>query len=412
MEKTHSIKHGDIVHRCFRCGYCKFPSDYVDFNCPSYKAFGWDTYSPGGRMWLIRGWMNGEIKSSPHFAEIMYACVACDNCKNQCVFPKFRDSLPEIFEEVKAGLVEEGIVPPPVRDYFKAMTINGNPYKLPQETRGDWAEGINIPKFSGQEYLYYVGDVGSFDEVGRKMARSVARVLLMAGVSIGILKERETSDGNDVKAMGETELFKQLTLDNIATFKDKGIKKVIALDPHAFNVFKNDYPALGADFRVFHHTEILAELLREKRITLFDYPARVTYHDPCYLGRHNGIYQPPRDVLKSIPGLELVEMQQHGVNSFCCGGGGGNFFTDILGAAEEKPNTVRIGQALETGAGIIAVACPNCAKMLSDAVKELGIEDRMEILGIAEIIERASDRRKVGAAGTSSFPDQAGEPEG
>lgn len=392
MEQTHSIKHGDIVHRCFRCGYCKFPSDYVDFNCPSYKAFGWDTFSPGGRMWLIRGWMNGEVKSSPHFAEIMYACVACDNCKNQCVFPKFRDSLPEIFEEVKAQLVEEGIVPPPVRDYFKAMTINGNPYKLPQEKRGDWAKGIAIPTFSDQEYLFYVGDVGAFDEVGQRMARSVARVLLRAGVSIGILADEETSDGNDVKAMGETELFKQLAAANITKFKEKGIKKIIALDPHAFNAFKNDYPALGADFRAFHYTEILADLVREKRIAMGNYFAIVTYHDPCYLGRHNGIYQPPRDALKAIAGLKLVEMQQNGLNAFCCGGGGGNFFTDILGRGEERPNAVRVRQAMETGAGILAVACPNCAKMLSNAVKELEMEDRLGVLGIAEIIERASTR--------------------
>ena len=401
MEKAHSIEHGDIVHRCFRCGYCKFPGDYADFNCPSYKAFGWDTYSPGGRMWLIQGWMNGEIKTSSHFAEIMYACVACDNCKNQCVFPKFRDSLPEIFEEVKAALVEEGVVPPPVRDYFKAMTINGNPYKFPQERRGDWANGIAIEQFSGQEYLLHVGDVGAFDEVGQKMAQSVARVLSKAGVSVGIFKDEETSDGNDVKAMGETELFKRLALDNIAKFKDKGVKKVIALDPHAFNAFKNDYPALGGDFQVFHHTEILAGLLREKRITLSDYPATVTYHDPCYLGRHNGIYRPPRDILKAIPGLTLVEMHQHGIDAFCCGGGGGNFFTDILGAGEERPNTVRVGQALETGAAILAVACPNCAKMLLNAVKELGIEDRLEVLGIAEIIERASDRRDARVAPAS-----------
>ncbi len=390
MEKTYPIRHGDVVHRCFRCGYCKFPGDYTDFNCPSYKAFGWDTYSPGGRMWLIQAWMNKEITTSPHFAEIMYACVACDNCKNQCVFPKFRDFLPEIFEEVKEKLVEEGVVPPPVRDYFKAMTIYGNPYRLPRDARGDWAKGIDVPEFSAQEYLFYVGDVGAFDEVGCRMARSVARVLMKLEVSIGVLKEQEISDGNDVRTMGETELFRRLALENITTFKEKGIKRVITLDPHAFNTFKKDYPALGADFQVFHHTEIIAERMRAKRMELFNYPLTVTYHDPCYLGRHNGIYEQPRNILKAIPGLKLVEMQQHGIDSFCCGGGGGNFFTDILGAGDERPNVVRIRQALETGAGVVAVACPNCAKMLLNAVKEEGVEDRLEVLGITEIIERAS----------------------
>ena len=166
MEYAHDIEHADIVHRCFRCGYCKFPEDYVDFNCPAYKAFGWDTYSPGGRMWLIRAWLNDEIKTSPHFAEILYSCLACDNCKEQCVFPRFKDYLPDIFRETKAELVSEGKVPPKVRDYFKAILVHGNPYKLPQEERGKWADGLGLREFSGQEYLFYVGCVGSFDEVG------------------------------------------------------------------------------------------------------------------------------------------------------------------------------------------------------------------------------------------------------
>ncbi|MHB8093197.1 MAG: (Fe-S)-binding protein [Syntrophales bacterium] len=390
MELVHNIQHADIVHRCFRCGYCKFPSDYSDFNCPSYKAVGWDTYSPGGRMWLIRGWMEGEIKTNSHFAEIMYACAACDNCKNQCVFPRFRDFLPEIFEETRAELVNEGFVPPPVRDYFKAVTINGNPYKLPQERRGDWAAGTGIQKFSGHEYLLYIGSVGAWDEIGQKMTRSVARVLIKAGVSVGILADEETCDGNDVKAMGETGLFKQLATDNIIKFKEKGIGKIITLDPHAYNAFKKDYPPLGADFQVFHHTQIMAELLKEKRITPSTYPVTVTYHDPCYLGRHNAIYGPPRDILKAIPGLALVEMRQSGVNGFCCGGGGGNFFTDILGSGEDSPGRVRVRQALQTGASVIAVACPNCAKMLCDAVKAEGLEEILRVQGIAEIIEQAS----------------------
>lgn len=388
-QNTHAIKHGDIVHRCFRCGCCKFPSDYNDFNCPSYRAFGWDTYAPGGRMWLIRGWMEGEIKTNQRFAEIMYACAVCDNCKNQCVFPRFRDALPDIFEEVKAELVEEGVVPPPVRDYFKAVATNGNPYKLPQATRGDWAKGTGIEKFSGPEYLFYVGSVGAFDEVGMKMARSVARLLLKAGVSVGILADEETCDGNDGKAMGETGLFQQLALDNIGKFRQKGVKKVITLDPHAYNTFKNDYPALGADFQVFHHTEILAELLRGKKLALCERSGKVTYHDPCYLGRHNGIYAPPREALKAVPGLLLTEMRQSGVNAFCCGGGGGNFFTDMLAAGEDSPGRVRVRQALETGAAVIAVACPNCAKMLADAVKTEGLEERLAVQGVAEIIEQA-----------------------
>jgi Fe-S oxidoreductase len=392
MEYAHSIEHAEIVHRCFRCGYCKFPGDYVDFNCPSYKAFGWDTYSPGGRMWLIRAWLNDEIKASPHFAEILYSCVACDNCKDQCVFPKFKDFLPDIFQETKAELVTEGKIPPKVRDYFKAITVNGNPYKLPQAERGKWAEGTGLQEFTDQEYLFYVGCVGSYDEVGQKMARTVGKLLADVGVSVGILGSEETCDGNEVKILGEIGLFTKLAEDNIMKFKKKGVKKIITLDPHALNVFKKDYPKLGGNFEVSHYTEILARLIKEKRIALSAYKGKVTYHDPCYLGRHNMIYAPPREILKGIPGLELVEMRRNGVSAFCCGGGGGNFFTDILGGGENSANRVRIREALETGARIIAVACPSCAKMLTDAVKMEERENQLEVLSIAEIVGRARSR--------------------
>lgn len=392
MEYIHKIEHAEIVHRCFRCGYCKFPEDYVDFNCPSYKAFGWDTYSPGGRMWLIRAWLSGEIPSSPHFAEILYSCAACDNCKEQCVFPKFKDYLPEIFQEAKAELVNEGKIPPPVRDYFKSIRVHGNPYKLPQEERGKWAEGTGLEPFSNQEYLFYVGCVGSYDEVGQKMARSVGTLLSKTGLSIGLLGSRETCDGNEVKVLGETGLFTQLAEENIMEFIKMDVKKIITLDPHALNTFKRDYPRLRGKFEVFHFTEILAELIKDKKITFFEFRAKVTYHDPCYLGRHNQIFNAPREILNSIPGLERVEMRRNKGGAFCCGGGGGNFFTDIIGPGEDSPARVRIREALETGAGIVAVACPQCAKMLGDAVNSEGLEDRIEVLDLAALVDRARSK--------------------
>ena len=389
MAYLRNLEHGDIVHRCFRCGYCKFPEDYSDFNCPSYKAFGWDTYAPGGRMWLIRAWLQGEIETSPRFAEIMYSCVACDNCKNQCVFPKFKDFLPDVFQETKAELVGDGLIPPGVRDYFKAIVTSGNPYKLPQAERGKWASGTGLQKYSGQEYLFYTGCVGSYDEVGQKMAKSVGSLLVKAGVSIGILEDEETCDGNEVRILGEMGLFAELAQANIEKFKIKGVKKIITLDPHALNTFKNDYPKLGASFKISHYTEIFADLIKKKKIKFKKYPIKITYHDPCYLGRHNQIYAAPREILKAIPGVKLVEMRRNGLNAFCCGGGGGNFFTDILGTGEDSAGRVRVREALETGASIIAVACPSCAKMLTDAVKMEKLEDKIEVLGIAEIMARA-----------------------
>jgi len=379
------MKYADMVHRCFRCGYCKFTSDYTDFNCPAYRKFRFETYSPGGRMWLIRGWLNGDIKNSERFQEILFSCATCANCVEHCVFA-FSDDLVNIFIAAREELVAEGLIPPPVRDYLKAIHINGNPYKAPAAERGKWAEGSGLETYKNHDYLFYVGCVGSYDERAVKIARAVGTLLVKAGLSIGILGEKETCDGNEVRALGESGLFEQLAGQNIQAFKDLGVKKIITLDPHAFNAFKNDYPGLGGEFEVYHYTQVLAPLIQGGKVPLKECPLKVTYHDPCYLGRHNHEYLAPRSILKAIPGLELVEMERHGENAFCCGGGGGNFFTDILGGGEESPARLRVREALDTGAEIIAVACPQCAKMLEDAIKSEELDDRLKVMDVAEIV--------------------------
>ncbi|MBE9547467.1 MAG: (Fe-S)-binding protein [Proteobacteria bacterium] len=379
------MKHEDIIHRCFRCGYCKLTGDYDDFNCPAYRKFRFETYAPGGRMWLIRAWLNDEIKNSKRFQEILFSCATCANCVKHCVFP-FSEDLVNIFIAAREEMVNKGSIPPEVRDYLKNISTNGNPYKEPAEERGKWAEGTDIETYNGQEYLFYIGDVGSYDERAKKIARAVGNILIRAGLSVGILADKENPDGNEVRALGETGLFQFLAEQNIALFKDLGIKKIITLDPHAFNAFKNDYPELGAEFEVYHYTQIMAPLLEAKKIPLKEFEARVTYHDPCYLGRHNEEYEAPRRILKSIDGLELVEMQQNRENAFCCGGGGGNFFTDILGGGEDSPNRVRVRQVLDTSAHIIAVACPQCAGMLDDAIKAENAENSLKVWDVAEIV--------------------------
>jgi len=382
------MEYEEIAHRCFRCGYCKFTDDYQDFNCPSYVKFEFDTYAAGGRMWLINAWLNNEITTNKHYAEILYSCVTCGNCEKQCAL-EIKDDLLNIFEAAKSELVSEGLIPPPVRDYFKAISINGNPYKEPQNERGKWAEGTDIQTFSDQEYLFYVGDVGSYDEGGKKMAKFVGVLLKEIGLSIGILGNEEKSDGNDVKALGEKWLFQQLAEDNIRKFNEMGVKKIITLDPHAFNAFTNDYPKLGGNYEVWHYTQILAMLIKNKKIPISEYRVKVTYHDPCYLGRHNDVYNAPREILENIPGLELMEMNRNRENAFCCGGGGGNFFTDILGVGEESPSRIRVREALDTGAEILAVACPLCSKMLDDAVKAEGLEEKIKVQDVAEIVKQA-----------------------
>ncbi|MBW2353357.1 MAG: (Fe-S)-binding protein [Deltaproteobacteria bacterium] len=379
------MRYADIVHRCFRCGYCKFTGDYTDFNCPTYRKFRFETYSPGGRMWLIRAWLNQEIENSDRFQEILFSCATCANCVEHCVFT-FSDDLVNIFISAREEMVGKGIIPPPVRDYFKNITISGNPYKEPAADRGRWAEGIPVETYTDQEYLFYVGCAGSYDERAKKIARAVCGLLLKAGVSMGILGERELCDGNEVRSLGEAGLFELLAGRNVEMFKELGIKKIVTLDPHAFNVFKNDYPDLGGEFEVYHYTQILWSLIQAGRVPLVGSDLKVTFHDPCYLGRHNGEYRAPRDILKAVPGLELTEMERNRENAFCCGGGGGNFFTDILGGGEDSPARIRVRDALDTGAETVAVACPQCARMLGDAVNAEGLEDRLVVRDIAEIL--------------------------
>jgi Fe-S oxidoreductase len=381
------MEFADILHRCFRCGYCKFPNNYQDFNCPSYSKFRFETYSPGGRMWLLRAWLNGEIKTSPRLAEILFSCATCGNCVEHCVFPKFKDDILHAFLAAREEMVNRGTVPPAVRDYLKALQVHGNPYKLPASERGKWEHGLNLESYSGQEYLFHIGCVGSLDERGTKMARSAAGLLKKLGVSFGILGTGENCDGNEARSLGEKGVFQSLVEQNIKEFQRLGVKKVITLSPHAYHAFKNDYPKDSYPFEVFHYTQVLAMQAKKLSALPAHSPLQVTYHDPCYLGRHNKEYQAPRKVLKSISGLQLMEMGRVKENAFCCGGGGGNFFTDLLGSGPESPARARVREAVDTGASVLAVACPNCAKMLGDAVKAENLEGKIAVREISEIIQ-------------------------
>ncbi len=252
------MEHEEILHRCFRCGYCKLPANYVDINCPAYLAYRFETYSPGGRMWLLRAWLDGKVPASPRFAEILFSCATCGNCVEQCAFPRFKDRILLAFAAGKEAFLDAGQVPPRVRDFLTRMQLHGNAYGKAAKKRADWAEGLDIEPFSGQEYLFFTGDAGAYDSRGQEIARSVARVLQKAGISFGILSDGTVSDGNDVLAMGEHVLFEELARKNIEAFAAGGVKKIITLSPHGFYAFKTAYPALGGNFAVFHYTQVLA----------------------------------------------------------------------------------------------------------------------------------------------------------
>jgi len=378
------------IYHCLKCGACRIAfSEYMPI-CPSGERFGFDSYYAIGRMEIARAVFEGRLELGEKLAQRIFTCTGCGACEEQCR-PAMGNRPLQVIEELKAELVEKGFVPAGLRTFLKSIYVHGNPYQAPKEKRGEWAAVTGVEEYSGQEYLLYVGCEGSFDPRGQKIALALARLLQKAGVSFGILAGREKCDGNDVMRIGERGLFEFLAQENIRIFKEHGIKKVIALSPHAYNTFKNDYPKLGGEFEVSHYTQFLRDLIREgKLVPKKKVAARVTYHDPCFLGRHNHDYTSARDVLAAVPGVDLVEMERKGVNSFCCGGGAGNHYADLLGGGGERnPARIRVREAFQTGARILAVACPSCAVMLSDAPAAEGLEGRLTVKDIAEIVLEA-----------------------
>ncbi len=377
------------IHRCFNCGYCRFTGDYLRLNCPSYVRFRFDTFSTSGRLWLIYAWLKGEIKWSEHLARILYTCVTCRNCVETCPMG-FADDIVDWIVAARSDIMEKekGKIPPEVASFLDNVYRLGNPLKRGRDERDAWAEGVKRYR-PGDEYLFYVGCLGSYEELGQAMAKSVVNILNKAGVSFGILGNEEECCGNEVYNLGETGLLQVLAEKNIKKFKELGVKKVVTLSPHAYNIMKNNYPKFGADFEVYHYTQLLFDLIREGKIKPSEMKAKVTYHDPCFLGRYNKIYDIPREVLQSIPGIELIEMERSRENSFCCGGGSGNFVMDLLKGSEESPNRVRIREAYETGAEILAVACPSCLTMFDTAIKAEGLEEKLAVKDISQILGQA-----------------------
>lgn len=380
-------KYKDMIHRCFRCGYCKFPTDWSDVtNCPPYARFRLESYSTGGRLWLIRAWLNGELEWSPNLANIVYSCVGCKNCVEKCPH-SFNDDVVNMIIAAKTAMVDEGKIPKAVGEFLTNVQLHGNPYGMAAKRREDWMEGLNLEPYKGQEFLFYVGCEGSYDTRAQGAARATAKLLQQAGVSFGVLGSQEISDGNEVEMMGEDALLEDLAKKNIKMFTELGVKKIITLSPHSYNVFKNRYPDFGGEFQIFHHSQILANLLKKGLIKAPEQAdARITFHDPCFLGRWNEEYSAPRKVLAAIPGAAFAEMGRNKKGALCCGGGAGNFYTDFLGGSEDSPARIRAREADEAKANILAVACPNCLTMLEDAVKVEGLEDKIKVRDISEIL--------------------------
>ncbi len=328
-----------LIHRCFRCGYCKFPTNWMDVNnCPPYARFRMEPYSCGGRLWLTRAWLNETLDWSEHLAEILYSCTTCRNCEVKCPL-SFNVNIVNMVVAARGEMIERGKVPQSVRKFLENIDLHGNPYGNARSRRDSWMEGTDIDRYEGQEYLYYVGCTGSYDTrcaegpPGRSGPCSAG-----PACPFGVLGSEENCDGNEVHKLGEAGLFEMLAENNVERFSSLGAKKIVTLSPHGYNAVKNLYPRYGGDFQVFHYTRLLLELIQEGRLPVSaGFDARVTYHDPCFLGRWNDEYETPRRLLAAVPSLRLVEMEKNRDAALCCGGGAGNFEIDLLGRQRCEP---------------------------------------------------------------------------
>jgi len=403
-------------YHCSRCGSCRDPvltaklGEWPFFDatlvpwlgpreryeaCPNYVQMRWEHFAPRGRMQILKALVEGWIELTPGIAENVYACVDCGICEEVCKASEetFGDPIPitTIMRAWREEIIEtnSALLPPEIRDFLGNIHTHSNPWGKAKAERGKWAEGTNIPEYkSGDEYLYYVGCEGSYDTRAQEAARALGECFLSAGISFGILGADESCDGGTVYRMGETGLFELLAEENMGKFKELGVKKIVTLSPHSYDGLKNYYPE-DKGFEVISHAQLLAELIKDGKLKPTKaVKARVTYSDPCFLGRHNDIYEEPRNILKAIPGVELVEMKRNREISYCCGGGTGNFYTGVVDGfgGENRPDRFRVREARDSGANILAVACPGCLMRLGDAVKVEGLEEELEVRDISEIL--------------------------
>jgi Fe-S oxidoreductase len=392
-----SWKDGLDAFTCTECGRCKDA-------CPTYV-----TGKP-----LAQKWVHDSIKHhllaerdailAPRPAgapeplparepgvigeDTLWACTTCGFCESAC--PIELEHLPKFYKLRQQRVMMEGAFPHELKAVFDAYESQSNPWGLPADTRGDWAKALGVPVVSSPEamrdveWLYYVGSAASFDPRGQKIARAFARILQHAGVRFAILGAAETSTGECVRRLGNEMLFQALAEPLVATLNGLGVTRIVTTDPHAFNSLRNEYPAFGGRFEVVHHTQLIARLIDEGRLTPVASAPRVVLHDPCYLGRHNGEYDAPRAILRRVSREAPVPIALERERAMCCGAGGGRMWLEeTIG---ERINVARVRQLLDARPGIIGTACPYCAVMVGDGLKALGREDEVRVLDLAELV--------------------------
>jgi Fe-S oxidoreductase len=383
------------LYACTECGRCQSACPAWNTGKPlSPKLLIMDLrdhlldQGPGLLQMLAAGETPEQIALVPGVVDddVVWSCTTCGACVQEC--PVDIEHIDTIVDLRRALVMGASSFPAEAGAMLRNLESRSNPWGIAQSHRADWAEGLDVATVNGAapEYLYWVGCAGSFDERARGISRSVAEILHRAGVSFAILGPRELCTGDPARRMGNEFLFQTLAEQNVETMNAAGVTKVIANCPHCFNTLRNEYPQYGGNYEVIHHTELLGRLMAEGRLRPTEQvETLLAYHDPCYLGRHNQVYDAPRDVLASVPGVRTVEMPRHRERGMCCGAGGARMWMEEgLG---KRINVERMDEAAATGADTVGVACPYCLIMLDDGAKGRG--DPTEVLDIAQLVRRS-----------------------
>ncbi|PER35211.1 hypothetical protein CN485_07265 [Bacillus cereus] len=328
--------------------------------------------------------------------EEIWACTTCRNCEDQC--PVMNEHVDKIIDLRRYLVLTEGKMDAEAQRAMTNIERQGNPWGLNRKERETWRQGddeVTVPTVKEKskageefEYLFWVGSMGSYDNRSQKIAISFAKLMNEAGISFAILGNKEKNSGDTPRRLGNEFVFQEMATKNIEEFEKAGVKKIVTIDPHAYNIFKNEYPDFGLQAEVYHHTELLAQWVKEGRLKpVHSIEETVTYHDSCYLGRYNEVYEAPRDILKAIPGVNLVEMARNRETGMCCGAGGGLMWMEET--AGSRINVARTEQALAVQPSIIGTGCPYCLTMISDGTKAKEVEETVQTLDVTEILERS-----------------------
>ena len=331
------------------------------------------------------------LTPDPIDPEVLWACTTCGACEQEC--PVFITYVDKIVDMRRNLVMEQGEFPGQLQNAFRGLETVGNPYSFANEQRAEWAEGLDVPLRSDKpdaEFLYWVGCAPSFDDRSRKIARAFAQLMLTAGVDFAILGPEETCNGDPARRAGNEYLFQMLAQQNVETLKGYNVRKIVTTCPHCFNTLKNEYPDFGGRYEVIHHTDLLAELVRTGKLKPKGrVDSTIVYHDSCYIGRYNDIYDPPREILRAIPGLRVVEAAESRDRGMCCGAGGAQMWKEEEPVrrpdsreGDGKVNHARTAQLLRVlpdtksgGGASVATACPFCKTMLSDGLTDKGHEE-------------------------------------